>query len=200
MRRGRTLFSLVTLLSGAVIVCLGLALAVISADLLAYARLTYERPVGEVSVQSLNPVEKRYTVILRPAQGPLTICVLQGDEWLLSAKVQTWKPWANVFGLNATYALDQLANKYADATEANGKPITACAVAHTEPGFARYIPSELRTWITTTLQAESRSFGMANFMPLADGASYSVIMTQQGLAAEPANDAARAAIKAPGGP
>jgi hypothetical protein len=42
-------------------------------------------------------------------------------------------------------------------------------------------------------QAEDRRFGSASYMPLAHGALYEVIMTQSGLNAQPANDAARAA-------
>ena len=29
-----------------------------------------------------------------------------GDEWLIGGRVQKWKPWANVLGLDATYTLD----------------------------------------------------------------------------------------------
>ncbi len=195
--RARLLTGAVTLLGGAALGAMGLAIAAVGATLLSYSRLTAERPVAEVDVRSLNAVEKRYTVTVRPADGaPATTCVLQGDEWILGAKVQTWKPWATTLGFDATYALDQLANKYADAVEAAGKPITACAIAGPQPALGRYVPGRLTAVATKFLQVEDRRFGSASYMPLADGALYRVVMTQNGLAAEPANDLARTA--APG--
>lgn len=184
----------ITLLGGAALGAAGLALAAVGVTLLSYTRLIAERPVADVEVRSLNAIEKRYTVTVRPPDGaPPTTCVLQGDEWLLGAKVQTWKPWATALGFDATYALDQLANKYADAAEANGKPITACSIAGPQPALGRYVPGRLTAFATTFLQVENRRFGSASYMPLTDGALYRVVMTQNGLAAEPANDAARAA-------
>lgn len=194
MKRARPVVGTVAFLGGLALAAIGVALGSIGANLLSYARLTYERPVAEVRVLSLNAVDKRYSVIVIPVDAPPTTCVLQGDEWLLSAKVQTWKPWANVLGFDATYALDQLANKYADATEANGKPITACDLAGADPALKRYLPPRFTALALSWLQVDNRRFGAASYMPLADGAVYSVLMTQQGLAAEPANDVARLAV------
>ena len=196
MRRARPVMGAVTLLGGAALGCLGLALAAIAVNLLSFARLTYERPVAEVRVLSLNVPEKRYTVTVTPTHAPATACVLQGDEWLLGARVQTWQRWANVLGFDATYTLDQLANKYTDAMEANGKPITACDLAGPDPALKRYVPARVTALAQRYLQLEDRRFGSAVFMPLADGAAYRIQMTQTGLAAEPANDIARAALAA----
>jgi hypothetical protein len=40
---------------------------------------------------------------------------------------------------------------------------------------------------------EDRRFGSANYMPLADGAQYRIVITQYGFNAEPANAVAKAA-------
>lgn len=199
MMRARPFTGSVTFLGGVALGCLGLAIGAVGANLLTYARLTYERPVATVEVRSLNVPEKRYSVTVRPTTvglggAPATTCVLQGDEWLVSAHVQTWKPWANALGFDATYALDQLANKYADATEANGKPITACDLAGPDPSLKRYLPPRFTALALSLLQVDNRRFGAASYMPLADGATYTVILTQQGLAAEPSNDTARTAV------
>lgn len=196
MIRGRVLVSLVTLLGGAILACLGVGLGTVGANLLTYSRLTYERPVAEVSVVGLDARSKEYSVTVRPVDSPPTTCILQGDEWLLSAKVQTWQPWANVLGFDATYTLDQIANKYMDAAEANGKPITACDLARREPPLTRYMPVRFTVWATSILQLQNRRFGSANYMPLANGADYRVLITEQGLVAEPINEFARAAVAA----
>ena len=51
---------------------------------------------------------------------------MKGDEWMMSARLQKWKPWANIIGLDVTYTLDQIANKYSNAARGNGQTIAAC--------------------------------------------------------------------------
>jgi hypothetical protein len=196
--RGRPVRGTYGVLSGAVLALAGVAIGVVGGNILTYARLSDERQVAEVSVQALDPVEKRFTVTVRALDGAAraTTCTVQGDEWMLSARVQKWKPWVNLIGFDATYTLDQLANKYLSAAEANGKSITACDLTGPALTLNRYVPASWLAWLTATLQAEDRSFGSANYMPLADGAVYIVIMTRAGLNAEPLNDAARAANSA----
>ena len=55
------------------------------------------------------------------------------------------------------------------------------------------VPTRWVFWIVDHAYAEDRHFGSGAYMPLANGAVFKVIMTQAGLNAEPANDAARAA-------
>ena len=93
-----------------------------------YARLTAERPVAEVTVAALHPALQLYRVTVRRLDGTtlVTSCNIQGDEWLMSAAVQKWQPWVNILGLDSTYTLDQIANKYFSAARGNGRDITAC--------------------------------------------------------------------------
>ena len=65
-------------------------------------------------VAATNPAEKRYTITIRRLDGAerMQTCQLQGDEWQVSGRVQKWRPWANVLGLNLTYDLEQASNKY----------------------------------------------------------------------------------------
>ena len=196
--RGRPIRGLYGFLSGAVLALVGLVIGLGGANLLTFTRLTYERPVADVSVRALDAGDKRYTVTVRPLDGTArtVTCALQGDEWMLSARVQKWKPWVGLLGFDATYALDQVANKYVDAADANGKTITACAIPAPTPDLNRYMHDPWLMKLTSYMQVEDRRFGSANYMPLADGAVYLVVMTQTGLNAEPANDAARAANSA----
>jgi hypothetical protein len=180
-----------------IVVALALAVVFVGANLRLYSRLIYERPIAQVSVAAVDPSQKRYTVTVQVLQGPgnAVTCALTGDEWMLGARVQKWAPWLNILGLDATYELDQLSNKYISADEANGKAITACDVSPRSTAD----PLLRRDWfvrLASRLQLEERQFGSANYMPLADGAVYIVVMTQAGLNAEPLNDTARAANQA----
>lgn len=186
------------LFGGAAVLGVGLAASLVGLNLQTYSRLTYERPVAKVEVAALNPAEKRYNVKITRLDGTDRVypCDLQGDEWILGGRVQKWQPWANVLGLDATYDLDQVANKYFSALEANGKPITACDLAGAAPEANKYVPEGILAWLMGLIQVEDRAFGSANYMPLADGAEYQVVMTQSGFNAEPVNNIARNAYNA----
>jgi hypothetical protein len=179
---------------GTTVGAVGLALSLVALNTQLFARLTYEGPVAEVSVKAVNPAQSTYLVTVKRLDGdiPVQSCTLQGDEWLIGGRVQKWKPWANVLGLDATYTLDQISNKYFTAERGNGKLITSCDLKG-KPTVNRYVPDDWLPWLLSNFYTEDRRFGSANYMPLADGAVYKVVMTQSGLNSEPENDAAKAA-------
>jgi len=177
------------LVIGSPIAILGVAASLIALNTQTFVRLTHEAPVAQVSVKALNPSQQLYLVTVQRLDGPKqsTTCNIQGDEWMLSARVQKWKPWANVLGLNTTYDLDQLSNKYTSAAAGNGKTITACSLAGPEPAVNQFVPRAWLFWLLDRSYVEDRNFGSAVYMPLADGAVYRVVITQSALNAEPVN-------------
>jgi hypothetical protein len=172
----------------------GFALALLGLNTQTYSRLTHEGPVAEVTVKAVDPAANRYAVTVHRLDGTdrTQTCLLQGDDWMLSGRVQKWKAWANVLGLDATYSLDQISNLYSSAARGNGKPITACDIQGPPPQVNQYMPEGWLGWLQSHAYTVDRRFGDANYMPMADGAVYKVIITQSGFNAEPDNDAARA--------
>ncbi len=185
----------VRLIVGVPFLVIGLALSLLALNMQTFARLTHEGDVADVRVKAVDPARSLYAVTVTRLDGPIQsfVCNLQGDEWQLSARVQKWKPWANVLGLDSTYSLDQLGNKYFTAARGQGAAITACDLKGPEPAVNQYVPRSWLFWIFDHSFTEERRFGSAVYMPLKDGAEYKVIMTQSGLNAEPSNDAARTA-------
>ncbi|HEX4077705.1 MAG TPA: hypothetical protein VHX61_02370 [Rhizomicrobium sp.] len=183
------------LLPGALLAVVGFVAGLLGLNAQTYARLTHEGPVALVSVRSLDPASARYLVTVRRLDGSNRVqsCELQGDEWVLSGRVQKWKPWANLLGLDATYTLEQMSNMYFSAARANGKPITACDIADVAPRIDQYVPQAWLAWLAARSFVVDRRFGSANYMPLANGAVYRVVITQSGFNAEPVNQPARAA-------
>jgi hypothetical protein len=179
--------------AGGLVAIGGLALGLVGLNLQTYARLTYETPVALVSVKAVRPLEKTYAVTVKRLDGVnlTTTCMIQGDEWDISGRVQKWQPWANVLGLNMTYTVEQITNRYRFAAEGNGKLITACDLRGPAPKIDQYLPQGVIDWLVNHTMARQRQFGSANFMPLADGAEYRVIITQGGFNTEPVNAPAR---------
>lgn len=180
------------MVGGVTAAALGLALSLVGLNIQLFSRLTHEGPVAEVHVKAIDPATSRFLVTVHRLDGqiPDQSCTLQGDEWLISGRVQKWKAWANVLGLDATYTLDQLSNKYFTAERGNGKPITSCDLMG-KPKANDYVPDAWRAWLLSQFYTVDRKFGDANYMPLADGADYKVVITQSGFNSEPANDVAR---------
>jgi hypothetical protein len=181
--------------SGLVLALAALCVGLLVLNTQGYARLTAERPVAEVTVAALHPALQTWRVTVRRLDDPAltTTCTLQGDEWEMSAGVQKWRPWVNILGLDSTYALDQVANKYFSAARGNGKTITACDLRGAAPAD-QWAPQGLVDWLMAHARAEQRRFGSAVYMPLTDGAIYRVIMTQSGLNAEAVNPIATTAV------
>ena len=196
--RGRAVRASGHLVFGAPLAVIGFVAGLLGLNAQTYARLTHEGPVAQVSVRSLDPASARFLVTMRRLDGTgrTQTCELQGDEWVLSGRVQKWKPWANLLGLDATYTLEQLSNMYFSAARGNGKPITACDIADVAPRIDQYLPPSWLAWLAARSFAVDRHFGSANYMPLADAAVYRVVITQSGFNAEPVNQPARAANEA----
>ena len=193
--RGRPARASGHMLVGAPLAIIGLAAGLLGFNVQTYSRLTHEGPVAAITVKLIDPASQRYAVTVHRLDetNSFETCELQGDEWLISGRVQKWKPWANVLGLDATYSLDQLSNKYFTAKRGNGRAITACDLNGPPPQINEYVPEGWLPWLSSKAYALDRRFGDANYMPLADGAVYRVVITQSGFNAEPANDAARKA-------
>ncbi len=182
--------------TGIPLAALGAVIGLLVLNTQTFARLSYERPVVEVDVAALDQTATRYRVTVHRLDGTAidTDCEMKGDE-LLSARLQKWKPWANVIGLDVTYALDQIANKYSDGLRGNGQSIMACDLKGAAPEVNDLVPNRFLRWLMAQSYVEQRRFGSAVFMPLVDGAMYRVTMTQSGLNAEAVNPIAQAAVQ-----
>jgi hypothetical protein len=122
---------------------------------------------------------------------------LHGDEWRLEAQVLKWKPWANVLGLDAQYRLDRLSGRYHSIEQEINATRSVHPLAGGDAG-PDWLPWRISAWDAARryrayVDPVDTLYGGGAYMPMADGAKYEVWITQSGLVARPANDAARAA-------
>jgi hypothetical protein len=179
---------------GGAVAAVGLVFSLVGLNTQLFTRLIHEGPVAEISVKATDPANSVYLITVKRLDGniPDQHCTLQGDEFLIGGRVQKWQPWANVLGFDTTYTVDQISNKYFTAARGNGKTINACDLSG-KPQVNSYLPAGWTPWILAHFYTEQRRFGSANFMPMADGAVYKLLITQAGFNAEPLNDKAKAA-------
>jgi hypothetical protein len=201
--KGRLLGGLFGTTGGGVLLAGALSAALLGQNVQTYARLTYERPVAILSIRQLAPQYFEATVT-RPAEGERSVRTavypIHGDEWRIEAQVLKWTPWANVVGLDSQYRLDRLSGRYQDIEleRTGARSVHALTSDEPETGPLAALPWSLSVWDTARkyrryVDAVDTLYGSAAYMPMADGATYEVWITQSGLIARPTNEAARAA-------
>ncbi|WP_084397987.1 hypothetical protein [Henriciella aquimarina] len=172
-------------------------------NLQTYKRLTYERPVAQVTFDAVAGEANAYRVRVLLAEGDAVTCfvedgseedcILRGDEFSMGARVITFKPMANMLGYDSVYRLDYMegreSRRYNTATiseaTSNGLALSK------NPGLDVYALAEEQG---STFGMEGTQFGSAVYAPMGDGLSYDVALTQDALVLKPGNEAARRAL------
>ena len=201
--RGRLVGGAVKVVGGGVVLAAMLALTLLAQNIQTWSRLTYERPVATIQLRRLAQQYFEVTVIQPAAaegQAPRTaVYPVNGDEWRIEAQVLKWKPWANVLGLDTQYRLDRLSGRYQDIDQERTGARSVHALSGGD-GQSRVlgvtVPWRIDAWDVARryrrhVDAVDTLYGGAAYMPMADGARYEVFITQSGLIARPANDAAQ---------
>jgi len=187
-RRGRLLKASGSFAGGATSASLGTAGILLLVSYTGYERLTDEQPVGTIEFARVAPQE--YTARLM-IDGELDrFLTLRGDEWQLDARVITWKPPATILGLDPVYQLERLSGRYSQIDRERSELRTVHALAEERPldlwSLARRFPG-----ITPGVDAY---YGTATYVPMADGARFSISFSRDALIARPGNDSARESI------
>jgi hypothetical protein len=178
---GRVLFGLALLLAFAFV-------AAVALDLRTYLRLTYEQPVATLGFTALGP--QAFRVTLTDATGHSRSEELRGDDWQLDARVLKWKGPATVLGLDPLYRLDRLEGRYRNAGQERNdyhSVVELSADAGLDLWFLAQHNAGWLPWVDA-------GYGSATYLPMADGALYTISLSPTGVLARPANPAAQAAL------
>ena len=162
--------------------------AAVALDLRTYLRLTYEQPVANLVFTALGPQD--YKVTLTDADGRTRSAELRGDDWQLDARVLKWKGLANVLGLDALYRLDRLEGRYRSANQESHDYHSVVELS-ADAGLDLWSLAQKNVGWLPWVDA---SYGSATYLPMADGAQFSVSLSPTGLLARPSNPAAQQAL------
>jgi hypothetical protein len=185
--RRRVLMGSLEGLVGLLLLAIAALMAAISINLYTYDRLTHESKIAEVSFQEIGSQHFEAHLFLK---NSTKILDLRGDEWQIDARVLKWRGMAVLIGFDTLYRLDRLSGRYRDITQERTGLRTVHSLSE-EQGldlwmigrrYAHWIP-----WVDAV-------YGSATYMPMVDGASYTVSVSSTGLLARPNNDIARKAI------
>ena len=174
-------------LVGLLLLAIAALMVAISINLYTYDRLTHESTVAELRFQGIGP---QHFLAYLMFKNNARILDLRGDEWQVDARVLKWHGTAVLIGFDTLYRLDRLSGRYWDLSQERTGPRTVHSLSE-EPGldlwmiakrYARWIP-----WVDAV-------YGSATYMPMVDGAKYTVSVSSSGLLARPGNDIARKAV------
>jgi hypothetical protein len=183
--------------SGSALLAIGAVITLLGMNVQTYNRLSKERPVATIALASNG--DRSFTATVTelkedgtPAAAPRTY-EIEGDQWQVDARVISWKPWANVIGLDSQYELQRIWGR--NIVGPNRNTARAEDLVVERPGLDFLAVSE-GLGRFSPVDVKEREFGSAVFMPMVDGAVYQVRITQEALAVDASNDIARGAIAA----
>jgi hypothetical protein len=171
---------------------LGLSLLLITAlliftalDIYSYRQLSAEKHIATLSFSKTEP--QSYQVSLVDSEGHESKYSINGDLWQLDARLLTWKAAAAALGLKPGYRLERLSGRYYSLEQEQRQPrsiyalsasfsqLDVWALLHSSKAFSAFVNAQ---------------YGNSTYMPMADGALYSVHLNASGLIARPLNEPA----------
>jgi hypothetical protein len=188
LRRRRLLSGMAHGATGIIIALACACAALIGLNLLTYQRLSAEQAAGELQLARTG--DKQYSAVLSYPNGEKTSFALSGDEWQVDARLLKWTAFANLLGFDAAYRLERISGRYTHIEEERSQPRTVYELA--SPG--RIDPWELAHRYHRFVPWVDAMYGSATYLPMSDGALYSITVSQSGLLARPLNQAARQAV------
>lgn len=172
---------------GLLLFCVFALCASVGVNLRTYMRLTYEQPVATLSFHALGP--QAFRVTLTDADGVIRSAELRGDDWQLDARVLKWKGFATVLGLDPLYRLEWLEGRYRSAAQERHDYHSVLELSAGQGLDLWSLAQDHAAWLPWV----DAGYGSATYLPMADGAQYSVSLSSTGLLARPSNPAAQAA-------
>lgn len=174
-------------MTGILLVVLAIYISLFAFNLMSYQAMTSDMSVATVSFRKTGTQE--YAATLAEPDGQSESFTLRGDLWQLDARIVKWKGFFSLLGFKPGYRLDRIEGRYFTLEDERSKPHTVFAVRAPSIGFDIWQSAK----DGYSLLVDAR-YGSATYLPMADGATYEVFLSDTGLLGRPLNDAARQAI------
>lgn len=168
---------------------LSFLIALVALDLYRYHAIERETTIATVSMQKLD--DQMFQLKIAQGDKGEQVFNIEGDLWQMDARLITWSGPFGSLGMQPGYRLDRISGRYLSLEQENSEERTVYELTTTEIGidfWAWLQKSELLPWIDA-------KYGSATYLPMRDGALFSVAIGQDGLLARPLNTPAVEAIE-----
>ena len=176
-------------LLGAFFILLGVVAGLVAASLHGYKRLTNEQLAAKVTLRQLG--ERQYALTLEAPGSATRHYEMRGDEWQIDARVMKWTPMATIAGFDTVYRLERLSGRYGDIVQERTQLRSVHALVQTEEPVDLW---DVAKRYHQYLPLVDALYGSAAYVPMAEGAEYTVTVSASGLVVRPGNDAAKKAV------
>jgi hypothetical protein len=175
---------------GLLLLTAGGVIFMLAQDLATYSVVPESKLLVTVGFEADGPQRYRVSLLQGPKEDTLS---LDGDLWQLDARLFQWKSLGELIGLKPGYRLEKITGRYLSIEQQQQSLSSRVALARSRYGI------DLWSWLRMDgapdfylFDAQARR---VNFLPMADGAVYSVSLAPTGLLASPLNQAAEEALR-----
>ncbi|HEY9134937.1 MAG TPA: multidrug transporter [Pseudomonadales bacterium] len=174
---------------GLFLAAIAVILVLVAVNFYGFHQLTSEKPIATLSLERLE--NQVYKVKLEEPNGQISSYELHGDLWQLDARIIKWWGVLSAMGLKPGYKLDRIQGRYIAIEDERSKSRTVYSLAESRFGVDIWKALQNNSlWLPLI----DTSYGSATFVPMKDGAIYTVNLSPTGLLARPLNDVAKEAI------
>jgi hypothetical protein len=163
--------------------CISAAFAL--ADLWSYRQLLKEEPLATLSIYQLG--DQAFDVTLAQPDGTEERFKIAGDQWQLDARLITWTGPFAAAGAQPLYRLDRLSGRYLSLEQERTAERSVYSLSESRWFDLWKSVKGMALWLDA-------QFGSAVYMPLANGAVFSIHLGAKGLIARPVNEVADNAL------
>jgi len=175
---------------GMLFVGLAVVLGMLAINVFSYQQMNKEQAVATLSFEKVQ--HQSYDVTVSQPRGTEERFEVRGDLWQMDARMIKWKGFLAAVGFVPGYKLDRLQGRYITLEQERSAQRTVYALSEPDVGFDLWSAIKNSSHWLPLVDA---SYGSATFLPMADGAIFSVSIGNTGLVARPLNDRADLALK-----
>lgn len=177
---------------GLLLLLVSLFFAGIALNFYSYKQLLAEVPIATVSFEKIG--NQHFEAMVSEVNGREASYELKGDLWQIDARVLKWSGFWNSLGIANGYKLDRIQGRYLSLEQERGSERTVYAFDEEQNiGVDVWAFLNKHAGLVPGIDA---TYGSATYVPMTDGAIFSVSLAGAGLVAKPLNDRADLALKA----
>jgi len=174
--------------AGMLVLSLAAVVGLVAWDVKTYKPLDPAKPLASLTFEADG--QQRYQVKVEEGQE-IRYVTLEGDLWQLDMRALQWKGLAALIGLEPGYRLERLSGRYLAVEQQDQAPRPYVKLASSKAGVDPWEWLQRCRCGSMVVEPKQRR---VSFLPIADGAVYTVEMAPTGLLAKPASPAAEQAM------
>lgn len=155
-------------------------------DVLSYKQLLSEVPIATISIY--EKADQYYDLTLVDGDSNEHRFDIYGDQWQLDARLLTWVGPLAAVGQKPLYRLDRISGRYVSLEQARNDEQSVFSLEQSRFVDLWQVFNQFNTWIDV-------SYGSAVYMPMENGAVFSVYLTAKGMNVRPINSIAKKVLK-----